>query len=51
MKDEKNVVPKKTKENSSNVEPETELEELEKPWNGEAIPDVIDSVIDFGHLR
>ena len=51
MKDEKNVVPKKAKENSSNVEQETELEEQTQPWNGEAIPDVIDSVIDFGHLR
>ena len=57
LKDEKTGVPKKeatkkTKENSSNVEPETEPEEPEEqPWNGEAIPDVIDSVIDFGHLR
>ena len=51
-KDEKTVAPKKTKENSSNVEPETEPEEPEEqPWNGEVIPDVIDSVIDFGHLR
>ena len=49
MKDEKTGGPKKT--NSSNVEPATELEELTQPWNGEAIPDVIDSVIDFGHLR
>ena len=48
MKDEKTGGPKKT--NSSNVEPQTELEEIQ-PWNGEAIPDVIDSVIDFGHLR
>ena len=47
MKDDKNGVPK----NSSNVEPETVLEEVVQPWNGEAIPDVIDSVIDFGHLR
>jgi hypothetical protein len=51
MKDEKNGVPKKTTENSSNVEPETDLEETTQPWNGEAIPEVIDSVIDFGHLR
>ena len=51
MKDGKTGVTKKTQGNSSNVEPETELEELTQPWNGEVIPDVIDSVIDFGHLR
>lgn len=49
MKEEKEG---KAKENSSNIsQPETVPEEPLVAWNGEVIPDVIDSGIDFGHLR
>ena len=42
---------KKGKEKEETTEIEPEEEEEVKPWNGEIIPDVIDSVLDFSHLR